>query len=45
MVGFAPQDGEQVTDLEVGAPMFMAPVVADNTLYVVTDDGHLVAFR
>lgn len=45
LVSFDPENGEQKNEIDVGKPMFVAPIVADNTLFVVTNNGYLIAFR
>lgn len=45
MVELSPADGAQVTAIDVGGPVSITPVVANNTLYVLTDDGDLYAYR
>ena len=39
------EDGQQQQSLKLPGGTFIAPVVAGNTLYVLTDDGTLVAYR
>jgi outer membrane protein assembly factor BamB len=45
MVALSPENGQEQQRLELPGGAFIAPVVADNTLYVLTDDGTLVAYR
>ncbi len=45
LVSLSPDDGREQQRLELPGGAFIAPVVADNTLYVLTDDGTLVAYR
>ena len=45
MLGLSPQDGRILTTLELPSGSFIAPVVANGTLYVLTDDGDIVAYR
>ena len=40
-----PADGHIQTRVDIGKRMTLRPVVADNILYILTDDGHLTAFR
>lgn len=42
---FDPVDGRQVKELALGAGAATRPIVVNRTLYVVTDDGLLRAFR
>ena len=45
LAAFSPQDGKQTDVLDVGGAMYISPVIANGTIYVVTDDGELVALR
>jgi glucose dehydrogenase len=45
LVTLSPTTGEVLTTVKLKAPAFLAPIVADNTLYVLTDDGKLSAWR
>jgi outer membrane protein assembly factor BamB len=41
----SPADGSIIRKLEAKAGVQMIPIVANNTLYVLNDDGDLIAFR
>ncbi len=45
MVVVSPFTGKQTAKFKLGAPAYLPPVVADNTLYVLTDNGKLTAYR
>lgn len=45
MVSMSPLTGEVLTTVKLKAPAFLGPIVADNTLYLLTDDGKLNAWR
>jgi outer membrane protein assembly factor BamB len=45
LIGVAPASGDIVTRIALPGPTFLAPVVANGTLYVLTDDGTVVAYR
>ncbi|MDR3449199.1 MAG: PQQ-binding-like beta-propeller repeat protein [Alphaproteobacteria bacterium] len=45
LASFSPNDGTPIDSIDVGEPVYLAPVVADRTLYVVTDEGTLIALR
>ena len=45
LVSLSTENGQEQQRLELPGGAFIAPVVADNTLYVLTDDGTLVAYR
>ncbi len=41
----SPYDGSALGRIKFSAPVSVAPVVANQTLYIITDDGDLVAYR
>lgn len=45
LVSFAPEDGKQIETVDLSGPVFVAPVAAGGTIYVVLDSGRLVALR
>lgn len=45
IVGFSPADGKQADAVNIDSPIFITPVIAGGTIYVVTDEGELVALR
>lgn len=45
LVEVSPQTGEVISKTDLPAPTLLPPVVADGTLYVLTDDGDLIAYR
>ncbi len=45
LVEFSPADGSTLATTEFKAPLSQAPVVANNTLYVLADDGRITAWR
>lgn len=45
LVEVSPQTGEVLNKLRLPDAAFVPPVVADNTLYVLTDGGDLIAYR
>ncbi len=40
-----PETGKVQSTVKAGAPVYLAPVVAGKTMYVLTNDGHLTAWR
>lgn len=44
-VAYSPYTGEEVYRFELRDDAFLPPVVANKTLYILTDDGHLTAYR
>lgn len=40
-----PSDGKSMGTIDMKHPMSLRPIVANNILYVLTDDGHLAALR
>ncbi|OAB60067.1 dehydrogenase [Leptolyngbya valderiana BDU 20041] len=45
MVILDPATGERTEDRDIGAPVYIAPVIADETVVVFTDEGRLIAYR
>ena len=45
LLSLSPYDGSIIGRLEVGEPIALPPVVANDTLYVLTEDGDLIAYR
>lgn len=37
--------GNRIGDRDLGGPVYVAPIIADETVYVVTDEGRLAAYR
>ena len=40
-----PFTGTVIREFKVGGPVYVAPVVANGTLYVLNDDANLIALR
>jgi outer membrane protein assembly factor BamB len=45
LVAMSPYTGEVMGKIEMRGPMRLAPVVANRTIYVLTDSGRLIALR
>ena len=45
LTGFSPDDGSQTDSIDIGRPIYLSPIIVDHTLYVVTDDGKLIALK
>jgi outer membrane protein assembly factor BamB len=45
LVNVSPANGQMQSTTKAGAPVFLSPIVADNTLYVFGNDGRLTAWR
>lgn len=45
VVSVSPYTGEIMSSVEVGGPVSLSPIVANKTVYVLTDKGRLVAYR
>jgi outer membrane protein assembly factor BamB len=45
MVTISPFDGKVMATTKLDSPAFLPPIVADNMLYVLTDNGRLTAYR
>lgn len=41
----SPQNGEQLTRMSLAGSVSVLPIVANKTIYVLTDDGDLIALR
>ncbi len=44
-LSLSPQSGKSLGSLSVGGSMFIAPIVANNTIYFLTDSADLIAMR
>ena len=45
MTAISPYDGKEFPRIKLGAPVYLPPVVAGNTLYILADNGKLTAWR
>lgn len=45
LVSFSPGDGSTIDTIDIGAPSYIPPVIAGGVIYVVADDGTLVALH
>jgi outer membrane protein assembly factor BamB len=45
MVTMSPLTGEVISTEKLKSPAYLAPIVADNMLYLLTDDGKLTAWK
>ena len=45
LVSFDAENGNQLDSIDLGDPIYIPPIVANNTMYVVVDDGRVVALR
>ena len=45
LLSLSPYDGRPLGKLDLHSPIMIAPVVADRTVYVLTDHGRLIALR
>lgn len=45
LVSVSPFDGSVLSTLDVAGSIFLPPVVADGTLYILSEDGRLSAYR
>lgn len=41
----SPQTGQIMATRDVGSPVFITPIIANATLYLLADDGNLIAMR
>jgi len=45
LVSFSPQNGQKESEIDLGEPVYLSPIVVDRTFFVVTDHGTLIALR
>jgi outer membrane protein assembly factor BamB len=45
MVTVSPYTGALLSSVKLSAPAYLPPIVADNQVFVLTDDGKLTAYR
>jgi len=45
LTAYSPDDGKMLYDIDLSDPIYIAPVVAGNIMYVVLDSGKIVALR
>jgi outer membrane protein assembly factor BamB len=45
VLALSPQNGETVGELKVGQPIYIEPIAAAGKVFVLTDNGGLVAIR
>jgi outer membrane protein assembly factor BamB len=45
LISVSPYTGKELSRVKIGAPAYLAPVVANKTVYLLTDDGKLSAWR
>jgi outer membrane protein assembly factor BamB len=45
LAAFAPETGAELFKKDVADSFFLPPVIANNTLYLLSDDGSLIAMR
>jgi len=44
-VSLSPYTGEQLGELKLPSPAYVPPLIADGTLYIITDSAELIAYR
>ena len=45
LLTLSPYTGELLSTIDVDDPVEVTPVVANKTLYILTDDGRLIAYQ
>ncbi len=45
LITISPYTGKKISAVKLGAPAYLPPIVANNTVYLLTDDGKLTAWR
>jgi outer membrane protein assembly factor BamB len=45
LAAFSPEDGSELDNREIGKAFYMPPIVADNVMYLLSDNGRLMALK
>jgi outer membrane protein assembly factor BamB len=45
LASFSPNDGSSIDTFDLGSPVYLPPIVADRTMFIIADDGTLIALR
>ena len=45
LLSLDPKNGETIKEQNLGAPVSLPPIVAQNTLFILTDNGDVMAFK
>lgn len=45
VIALSPQNGETLADLKLGQPVYIEPIAANGKIFVLTDQGQLVAIK
>ena len=45
MAFVSPQDGKVLRKIDLGEPVYISPIISSGTMYVLTDEATLMAFR
>ena len=45
VAGFSPADGKQTDSVDLESPIYISPVIAGGMMFIVTDEGELVALH
>jgi outer membrane protein assembly factor BamB len=45
LANISPQTGQVMSTMDVGSSFYIAPVIANGTIYLLADDGELIALR
>lgn len=45
MLSLSPETGETLDEMRLGDDVFIPPIVANETVYVLTDEARLIAYR
>jgi len=45
LASYDPDDGKSRDSKEVSAPLYLSPIVSNKTMFLLSDDGHLRAFK
>ena len=45
VIALSPANGETVSDIKVGQPIYIEPIAANGRIYVLTDQAQLIAIK
>lgn len=45
VIAVSPENGQTVATADVGQPVFIPPIAANDQIYIVTDEARLVVLR
>ncbi len=45
LASFSPADGAKIDSFDLDSPLYLSPIIVDHTMYVLTDEGKLIALK